>query len=202
VCLRTTAHAGPINALPPTRDGVDAQICTGIRAGASTVSVANRLTHVVGTSLPLPLTREHDAISGPSGIFLLPPHALRKHGGGKSPHAAARLLVLVDGTLACYHRGDTAIPELGSSFTASSVLSLPPTPNHGGDSQRVDGTLTSTHRGGNAIAELGPSFLADSVFSHPPSTNDGGERRLSGRPCFASQSPAFGIRHVYRPRIC
>jgi hypothetical protein len=30
----------------------------------------------------------------------------------------------------------------------------------------------------------------------------GGERYLGGRPCFASQSPAFGIRHVYRPRIC
>ncbi len=80
-------------------------------------------------------------------------------GGGKSPHTAARSLVWVDGTLACYHRG------------------------------------------GKAIAELGPSFLADSVFSHPPFTNDGGECRLGGRPCFDSPSPAFGIRHVYRPRI-
>ncbi len=108
-------------------------------------------------------------------------------GGGKSPHAAARSLVWVDGTLACYHRDDTAIAELGSSFTASLVLSLPPTPNHGGDSRRVDGTLTCYHRGGNVIAELGPSFLADSVFSHPPSTNDGGERRLGGMPCFGTQ---------------
>ncbi len=80
--------------------------------------------------------------------------------GGESPHAAARSLVWVNGTLACYHRG------------------------------------------GKAIAELGPPFLADSVFSHPPSTNDGGERRLGGRPCFVLQSPAFGICHVYRPRIC
>ncbi len=72
----------------------------------------------------------------------------------------------------------------------------------GGDSQRVDGILAGYHRGGNAIAKLGPSFLANLVFSHPPSTNDGGERRLSGRPCFALQSQAFCIRHVYRPRIC
>jgi hypothetical protein len=95
-------------------------------------------------------------------------------GGGKSPHAAARSLVWVDGTLTCYHRGNTAIARLGSSFTTSSVLSLPPTPNHGGDSQRGHGTLACYHRGGNAIAKLGPSFLADSVFSHPPSTNNGG----------------------------
>jgi hypothetical protein len=80
-------------------------------------------------------------------------------GGGKSQHAAARSLVWVDGTLACYHRG------------------------------------------GKAIAELGPSFLADLVFSHPPSTNDGGERRLGGKPCFVSRSSAFGIHHVYKPRI-
>jgi hypothetical protein len=66
----------------------------------------------------------------------------------------------------------------------------------------VDGTLTCYHRGGKAIAKLSPSFLADLVFSHPPSTNDGGERRLGGRPCFASHSPAFGICHVYTPRIC
>jgi hypothetical protein len=70
--------------LPP-RDGIDARICAGIRAGASTVSAVDRLTHVVGTSLPLPPTGEHDAIGGPSGIFLLPPRALCEHGGG-SPH--------------------------------------------------------------------------------------------------------------------
>jgi hypothetical protein len=179
----------PVPTMPslPPRDGVDARICAGIRAGALTVSAVDRLTHVVGTSLPLPPTGEQDAIGGPSGIFLSPPHALRKHGGGESPHAAARSLIWVNGTLACYHRGDTAIAELGSSFTASLFLSLPPTPNHGGDSQRVDGTLACYHRGGNAVAELGPSFLADSVFSHPPSTNDGGERRLGGMPCFGTQ---------------
>jgi hypothetical protein len=75
--------------LPP-RDGIDARICAGIRAGASTVSAVDRLTHVVGTSLPLPPTGEHNAIGGPSGIFLLPPPALCKHGVGKSPHAAAQ----------------------------------------------------------------------------------------------------------------
>ena len=51
----------------------------------------------------------------------------------------------------------------GASAYASSVLSLPPTPNHGGDSQRVNGTLACYHRGNNAIAKLGPSFLADLV---------------------------------------
>ncbi len=70
--------------LPP-RDGVDARICAGIRAGASTVLAVDRLTHVVGTSLPLPPTGEHDAIGGPSGIFLSPPCALREHGGGEVP---------------------------------------------------------------------------------------------------------------------
>jgi hypothetical protein len=187
--------------LPP-QDGVDALLCAGIRVGTLTISPVDSLSGVAGKSLPPPPTGEHNAIGGPSGIFLLPPCALREHAGGKSPHAAARSLVWVDGTLPCYHRGDTTIAELGSSFTASSVLSLPPTPKHGGDSGRVDGTLACYHRGGNAIAELGPSFLADSVFSHPPSTTDGGERRLGGRPCFVSQSPAFGICHVYRPRIC
>jgi hypothetical protein len=145
--------------LPP-RDGIDALPCAGIRAGISTISPVDSLSSVAGKSLPPPLTGEHDAIGGPSGISLLPPRVLREHGGGKSPHAAARLLVWVDGTLACYHRG------------------------------------------GKAIAELGPSFLADSVFSHPPSSNDGGERRLGGKPCYASQSPAFGICHVYTQSIC
>ncbi len=161
--------------LPP-RDGVDALLCAGIRVGTSTISPVDSLSGVAGKSLPPPPTGEHDAIGGPSGIFLSPPRALHEHGGGKSPHAAARLLVWFDGTLTCYQRGDTAIAELGSSFTASSVLSLLPTLNHGGDSRRVDGTLTCYHRGGNAIAKLGPSFLAGLVFSHPPSTNDGGER--------------------------
>jgi hypothetical protein len=84
--------------LPP-RDGVDAQIRVGIRAGASAISAVDRLTHVLGTSLSLPPTGEHNAIGGPSGTFLLPPCALCKHGGGKSPNAVARLLARVDGTL-------------------------------------------------------------------------------------------------------
>ncbi len=64
--------------LPP-QDGVGARICAGIRAGALTVSAVNRLTHVVGTSLPLPPTGEHEAVGGPSGT--LPLRALCKHGG-------------------------------------------------------------------------------------------------------------------------
>ncbi len=54
--------------LPP-RDGVAAPPCTGIRAGASTVSPDNTPNSVVGPSLPLPPTREHDAIGGLSGAF-------------------------------------------------------------------------------------------------------------------------------------
>ncbi len=144
---------------PPPRDGVDALLCAGIRAGTLTISPVDTLSGVAGKSLPPPPTGEHNAIGGPSGISLSPPRVLREHGGGKSQHAAARSLVWVDGTLACFHRD------------------------------------------GKAIAELGPSFLADSVFSHPPSTDDGGERRLGGKRCYVSQSSAFGIRHVYRPRI-
>jgi hypothetical protein len=125
----------PVPSMPslPPRDGVDARICAGIHAGASTVSAVDMLTHVVGTSLPLPPTGEHDAIGGPSGIFLSPPQALRKHGGGKSPHAAARSLIWVDGTLACYHRGGNAIAELGPSLLADSVFSHPPSTNDGGE---------------------------------------------------------------------
>ncbi len=104
--------------------------------------------------------------------ILLPP--LRPLGGGVwsdgcttdaiGPSESTRPLGKgVDGTLAFYHRGGNAIAELGSSFNVSLVLSLPPTPNHGGDSCRVDGTLACYHRGNNAIAKLGPSFLADSV---------------------------------------
>jgi hypothetical protein len=70
--------------LPP-QDGIDAQICAGIRAGASTVSAVKRLTYFVGTSLPLPPTGEHDAIGGPSGIFLSP-HCAFASMGGESPH--------------------------------------------------------------------------------------------------------------------
>jgi hypothetical protein len=148
----------PMPSLPP-QDGVDAPLCAGISAGTSTISPVDTISGVTGKSLPPPPKGEHDAISSPSGISLSPPCVLRKHGGRKSPHAAARSLVWVDGTLACYHRG------------------------------------------GKAIAKLCPSFLADSVFSHPPSTIDGGESRLGGKPCYVSRSSAFGIRHVYRPRI-
>ncbi len=54
-------------------------------------------------------------------------------GGGKSPHAAARSLVWVDGTLACYHRGSNAIAKLGPSLLANSVFSHPPSTNDGGE---------------------------------------------------------------------
>ncbi len=54
-------------------------------------------------------------------------------GGGKSPHAAARSLVWVDGTLACYHRGGKTIAELGPSLLADSVFSHPPSTNDGGE---------------------------------------------------------------------
>ncbi len=85
--------------LPP-RDGIDALPCASIRAGTSTISPVNSLSSVAGKSLPLPPTGEHDAIGGPSGISLSPPCVLREHGGGKSPHAAVRSLVWVNGTLA------------------------------------------------------------------------------------------------------
>ncbi len=70
--------------LPP-RDGVDALLCAGIRAGTSTISPINTLSGVSGKSVPPPPTGEHDAIGGPSSISLSPPRVLRKHGGG-SPH--------------------------------------------------------------------------------------------------------------------
>ena len=70
--------------LPP-QDGVADQSCAGIRAGASTVSPADILTTVGGTSLPLPPMGKHDAIGGPSGTFLLPPCAPWEHGGGNVP---------------------------------------------------------------------------------------------------------------------
>jgi hypothetical protein len=118
--------------LPP-RDGVDALLCAGIRAGTLTISPVDSLSGVAGKSLPPPPTGEHDAIGGPSGISLSSPCVLREHGGGKSPHAAARSLVWVDGTLACYHRGGKAIAELGPSFLADSVFSHPPSTNNGGE---------------------------------------------------------------------
>ncbi len=84
--------------LPP-QDGVDAQLCTGIQAGALTVLAVNRLTHVVGTSLPLPPTGEHKAVCGPSSTLPSPLCALHKHGGGKSTSKATQLHARVDGTL-------------------------------------------------------------------------------------------------------
>jgi hypothetical protein len=85
--------------LPP-QDDVEAQLCAGIRTGAPTVSAVDRLTHVVDTSLPLPPTGEHKAVSGPSGTFPSPVCALCEHGEGKSTSTAARLLARVNGTLA------------------------------------------------------------------------------------------------------
>jgi hypothetical protein len=183
--------------LPPF-DGVAIPSCAGIRTDGTTIRAINACS-IDGKSLPItPSTGEHNIFSS---------HHYN-HGGGiwsdgcttdaVGPSESPRLLgKRVNGTLACYHRGGNAIAELGSPFNASSVLSLPPTPNPGGDSRRVDGTLACYHRGGNAIAELSPSFLADLVFYHPLSTNDGGERRLGGMPCFGThtQSPAFGICH-------
>jgi hypothetical protein len=92
----------PVPSMPslPPQDGVDAQLCTGTRAGTLTVSAVNRLTHVVGTSLPLPPTREHKVIGGPSSTLPSPLCALRKHGGGMPTSAAAKLLARVDFTLA------------------------------------------------------------------------------------------------------
>jgi hypothetical protein len=197
----------PVPSMPslPPRDGIDTQICTGIRAGALTVSAVDRLTHVVGTSLPLPPTGEHDAIGGPSGTFLLPPCALCKHRGGKSPNAVPRLLARVDGTLAHVLWGVNAIafpsPLCSLREHGGGMYSIgwPFAATNRGDqiqSPRVDSTLASYLRGNKAINELCLSFLANLVFSHPPSTNIGGERRLGGMPCFGMQSPAFGIHHV------
>ena len=124
--------------LPP-QDGIDALLCTDIRAGTSTISPVDSLSSFAGKSLPPPPTGEHDAIGGPSGISLSPPRVLREHGGRESPHAAARLLVWVDGTLPCYYRGDKAIAELGTPFFANSVFSHPPSTNDGGEC-RLGGT--------------------------------------------------------------
>jgi hypothetical protein len=68
--------------LPP-QDGVDTQLCAGICTGALAVSAVNRLTHDVGTSLPLPPTGEHKAVGIPSGTLPSPLHALCKQGGGR-----------------------------------------------------------------------------------------------------------------------
>jgi hypothetical protein len=123
--------------------------------------------------------------------------------GGGSPHTWPHDRSY--GSMAPSPATTEVTPPLPSlAHPSSPARSYPSHPHQtmGGDSRRVDGALACYHRGGNAIAELGPSFLAGLVFSHPPSTKDGGERHLGGRPCFALQSPAFGICHVYRPRIC
>jgi hypothetical protein len=80
--------------LPP-RDGVATPPCAGIRAGASTISLDDTRNSVVGTSLPLPPTGEHNAIGSLSGAF-----GTR---GSISP------LGWVDGTLAHILRGVNAI---------------------------------------------------------------------------------------------
>jgi hypothetical protein len=105
--------------LPP-RDGVAAPPCSGIRAGASTVSPDDRPNSVVDTSLPLPPTGEHDAFgrlsdalgtSGPTVplgrvdatlthilwgvnaiIFPLQCRVFYKHGGGNFPMVQPNML--------------------------------------------------------------------------------------------------------------
>ena len=89
------------------RDGVDAPPCAGIRAGASTVSTDATLNSVVGPSLPLPTTGEHDAtgssgrrkLSGSLGIASPSPlHGPQEHGGGLYTSRVLRPLVWVVGT--------------------------------------------------------------------------------------------------------
>ncbi len=130
--------------LPPF-DGVAIPSCAGIHADGTTIRAID--AHGVdGKSLPITTsTGEHDIFSS----------LLRNHGGGMwsdgcttnavSPSESTRPLGKgVDGAITCYHRGGNAITKLGSSFNASSVLSLPPTPNHGGNSRRDNGTLPAT----------------------------------------------------------
>ena len=80
--------------LPP-RDGVAAPPCAGIRAGASTVSPDDSPNNVVGTSLPLPTTGEHNAFGRLSDAL-----------GTSGPTVP---LGWVDGTLAHILRGVNAI---------------------------------------------------------------------------------------------
>ena len=51
------------------RDGVDAPLCAGIRAGSSTISPVDSLSSVAGKSLPPPPAGEHEAMGCPSGAF-------------------------------------------------------------------------------------------------------------------------------------
>ncbi len=80
--------------LPP-RVGVAAPPCAGIRTGTSPISPDDSPHGVVGTSLPLQPTGEHDAIGGLSGAF------------GTS--GSTLLLGWVDGTLAHILWGVNAI---------------------------------------------------------------------------------------------
>ena len=78
-------------------------------------------------------------------------------GGGKSPHAAARSLIWVDGTLACYHRGGKTIAELGPSLLADSVFSHPPSTNDGGECRL----------GGMPCLECSHQYLASTMSKCP-----------------------------------
>jgi hypothetical protein len=110
--------------LPP-RDGVDALLCAGIRAGTSTISPVNLLSGVAGKSLPPPPTGEHDAIGGPSGIFLWPPCALREHWGG-SPHTRPHDCLY--GSMAPSPATIEATPPLPSlAYPSPPARSYPPT---------------------------------------------------------------------------
>jgi hypothetical protein len=187
--------------LPP-RDGIDAQICAGIRAGTLTVSAVDRLTHVVSTSLPLPPTGEHDAIGGPSGIFLSPPCALHEHGGG-SPHT--RLHNRSYGSMAPLPATTEATPPLSSlAHPSPPARSYPSHPHRtmGGIPEGSMAPSPATTEAATPLPSSAHPFLPTWSSPTHPLPMTGGERRLGGMPCFASQSPAFGICHVYRPRIC
>jgi len=80
--------------LPP-RDGVAAPPCAGIRVGALTISPDDRRNNVIGKSLPLPTTGEHNAFGHLSNAL-----------GTSSPTMP---LGWVDGTLAHILWGFNAI---------------------------------------------------------------------------------------------
>jgi hypothetical protein len=177
----------PVPSMPslPKQDGIDARLYAGICEGTSTVSAINTLTHVVGTSLPLPPTGEHEANGGPNGTLLLPPCAICKHWGGMSMSKAAQLLARVDGTLAYVLWGINAIAfpsplcairEHGGGIYSIGWLSAA---TNRGDLIRLprvkDGALAHYLRGGKVITKLGPSILSNSVISLPPTNNNGGE---------------------------
>ena len=116
--LGTMAHAGSNDAFPPTKKWCCRPIMRRHPCGHLDRLTANNLHVIGGTSLPLPPKGEHDAIGGPSGTFLSPPHALCEHGGGMSPSTASRSLMWVNGTLTrCSSTGDNAITDLGMTLT-------------------------------------------------------------------------------------